>query len=91
MTKPTREEVQAEISKLKELAPVIRQVTMFGDDNRAAIEAGIVVLVRNLTEDQIWDRFTVSHTRDSALCAWDWVNGGEMDGSPSTNWEPLRR
>lgn len=43
------EDIQAEIDGLREIKPLVRQYSMFGDDNWAAIEAQIAVL-----EDEGW-------------------------------------
>ena len=92
--KPTPEEIKKELAVLKELKPNIRQFTAFGEDNRAAMEAQIVVLEKNLTEDQIDKRFTADadySISSEAHAARDWLDGC-YDGEEalSKDWEVLR-
>ena len=89
MANPTREQIQEEIEKLKELKPKVRHHTAFGDDNRAAIGAEIKVMEMNLGEDEIYDRYEdYQHSLDAALYARYWLDGHEKE-APSVGWEPL--
>lgn len=102
MKKPkprSQAEVNKEIQILVDLKDKMPQRTAFGDDNREAIEAEIVVLKDNLTEQQIDDRSWFedegedeskwsSHTNDSARYAYNWKIGHEKE-PPSHGWKPL--
>lgn len=79
--KPNPEEIKAEIEKLRDLKPRIRQYSAFGDDNHAAIGAEILVLEGRLFED-------CEHNLDAALAARSWLDGYE-ETPPSEGWESL--
>ena len=60
-------------------------------DNRAAIEAQILVLTEKLLQDDIYDRWPDeqgSEIRCNALDAFDWM-AGEKAESPSSEWKEL--
>lgn len=92
---PTNEEVQAELARLIDLAPRIRQRDAFGGDNRAKINAQILVLKGTHDSDYFYpedeednefydEEFEVYM---AAQDAEDWLDGvgeGLADG-----WEPL--
>ncbi len=42
----TQKEVDAEVEKLREMKPFVRQFTSFGDDNHARIEAEIQAILQ---------------------------------------------
>lgn len=89
MSKPTKEQIQQEIEKLKALKPRVRHYTAFGDDNRAAIGADIKVLEEDLSKDAIYDRYEdLQHLLESALYARYWLDGDE-ELAPSEAWESL--
>lgn len=94
--KPTQEQITAEIAKLKDLAPRIRQHDAFGGNNRAKIDAEIRVLEKNMTHDQIdehWDGMS-HHERDvnwDAHEARDWMDGESEEESLAAGWEGLAR
>lgn len=52
---PTPEEIDAEVAELKRLAPLIRQQSSFGDDNRYIIDAEIRALKDAWSEDDAYD------------------------------------
>ena len=85
--KPTPEQVQAEIKKLKEMKPKVRHHTAFGDDNHVAIEAQIRVMEQGLSSGQIYDRWMDDNLIMSAMDALGWMEGSV--GSPSEDWSPL--
>lgn len=91
MNTPTDAEIDAEIEKLKEMKPKVRQFGVFGNDNHAAIEAQIKVLARRLSEDEAEDKYVEAPdaSRDSAVEAARWIGGEAEDGSPSEGWAPL--
>lgn len=87
-------EIDAEITALKGQVKRVRELTAFGENNREAVEAQIEVLEEQLDEDEIEERAEENdwseHVKDSALEAWRFWTGEEMeDGKPSENWEPL--
>jgi hypothetical protein len=89
--KPNQEQINAEIELLKEIKPKVRAYTMLGDDNRAAIQAAIEVLEKNLSGDDIWDRWPGErdcHERGNADDARRWMDGEEKE-SPSEGWKTL--
>ncbi len=89
MKVPTKKQIEAEIKKLRDLAPRIRQVSGFGDSNRAAIEAQIKVLAEDMDEDAIYRLGWPEHTLMAALDAAQWLIG---EGSLlSDQWAPLVR
>jgi hypothetical protein len=96
MEAPTREEIEAEVEKLKEMEPNVRQFSKF-DDNRAAIRAQIEVLEEALDESEIFDRFEDADDPDApnsimeaAQEALRWMEG-EEDEAPSLGWKHLSK
>ncbi len=55
--KPTKAEIKAEIKKLKAMKAFIPVKSMFGDNNHNSIDADIAVMEKNLTEEQIGERY----------------------------------
>jgi len=93
--KPTDEQIKAEIKALEELRPRVRHHTIFGGDNRAAIDVQIRVLKGEIDDFDIDDLFDeeelTEHERDSAWEAANWMEGeGETD-TLSENWQPLAK
>lgn len=95
----SQKEIDAELKRLTELKDQVPQYTMFGDDNRAAIEAQIEVLSEELDLDDIYQRSVEDedddddskwnlHTRDSALTAFQWLSE-EEDELPSKGWSEI--
>ncbi len=88
--RPTNEQVQEEIKKLKDMRPNVRRYTGFGDDNHAAIEVQIRVLEQGLGSNAIYDRWDMElHLVSSALEAHYWTEQG--DEAPSEAWGDLVR
>ncbi len=56
-TRPTTDQVIAEIAELKRIAPLIPPTTMFGDSNEDAIRAEIVALETLWDEDRAYDEY----------------------------------
>ncbi len=54
---PTKAQIKAEIKKLKAMKPFIPVKSMFGDNNHNSIDADIAVMEKNLTEEQIEERY----------------------------------
>lgn len=86
MSKPTTEEVKAEIEKLKALKDKVRPRTLFGDDNRAAVQAQIDAL-----EDPTGEvDYGTEHEADNYNDAKEWLRRGDTgDGTPSSGWANL--
>lgn len=87
-----RKEIVAETKLLSEMRDKVRPYSIFGDDNRAAIDAQIQVFETDLDEDEIYqledeEEFT-SYQKDAALDALQWSNG-DSDDKPSDSWAPL--
>ena len=93
----TKDEITAEIKKLRDMKPNVRHFTSFGDDNWACIEAQIRTLQTPLDEDAIWDHWSNDETdvyeRDGARDALEWRNSETFEGkdasAPSEDWESL--
>lgn len=94
-TKPTPEQVAAEIEQLKALLPRVRPTSMFGDDNSAAIRAQIDVLAAAMSLHGVTSRFggddDDQYQLCSALSAHDWLHGilAADELSPAKSWEGL--
>lgn len=96
---PKPEEIIAEIAMLRKLKPSVRQRSMFGEDNHAAIEAQIYVLENNSDDDDIYNRYQPTdeetgeadesgnnrHELDCALEVRRWMDGHEKE-PPSMDW-----
>ncbi len=96
-TKPTDEQVAAEIKWLEENKGNIPSHTSFGDSNIAAINVQLEVLRERLTEEQVFDRAEENGWSDrvteNACDAAMWLTGEEPDNRPSSenNWGGLVR
>lgn len=99
-TRPTDQEIEAEIQALKAIKPKVQRFTAFGDDNHAAIDAQIETLEKRFTNDQVYDRYEPRGDRDldldegrteeilmAALDAMMWRLGESSNGAPSKNWQ----
>jgi hypothetical protein len=94
--RPTNEQVAAEIAKLKEIQPKVRETSLFGDNNRDAIDAQINVLERRISNDAIYDMYGedsddfAQNVLDSAVEARDYLDGHVVDDEiPSVSWATL--
>lgn len=91
----TKEEIQKEVGKLKELLPNIRATSAFGTDNKAQLAAQIGVLEGNLSNNDICDRYDHSgideETHSAALEARQWLDGEYEEDTLSEDWEGLRQ
>ena len=100
-TKPTSEQIAAEIALLQAVHPKVPTHSFFGDDNRAAIDAQIRVLQERMSLDEVHDTFGKltadgnfsQNTLDCALTAHDWLNGdlAADEASPAFGWEGIAR
>ena len=103
MSKPTDEQIRAELATLKDYAPRIRQRNAFGDDNRTKIDAQIHFLSAYILnpytdsgryspgEDGDNDELDIDEqfeVYNSVLDVDRWLKGEEPD-TPSSGWEPL--
>jgi len=57
MKKRTKEEIEQQIAKLKELRPRVRPCSAFGDDNLAKLDAQVKVLEENMDSDDIFNEW----------------------------------
>ena len=98
MKKPTKAQIEKEIKELTEIKPKVRRFSMFGDDNHKCIEAQIEVLINDLSDDQIEDRWggDVCDESAPALSLYDnatearaWLNGESEEESLAEDWRPL--
>ena len=94
--RPTDEAIDLEIQKLKEMKQKVRETSAFGDNNRDAIDAQIVVLEGRMMEDEIYERFGeeadgfAQNVLDSALDALEYLDGNAAgDEIPSSSWASL--
>jgi hypothetical protein len=93
--RPTPEQVAAEIARLKELAPKVREFNFFNESNREAIETQILVLERRYSEDSVYDYYGddtqedfSQRDLDVALDAAQWLAGDTAE-LPSEGWKDL--
>ncbi len=89
----TAEEIAAEIAALRAVQPRVPRHSHFGDNNHAAIEAQITVLLGRLNRDQVRARFPEDGADKlfMALIASDWMHGelvGPDNTPPSKDWAP---
>lgn len=97
MKEPTGEQIKAEIAELKRIKPLIPERSFFGDNNQEAIDAQIIVLEEDLSEEDVFERGEraedeegyfdenmINHARDAV----DWLNG-DSEESPSAGWAVL--
>lgn len=99
--RPTPEQVAAEIARLKAVHPRVPTHSVFGDDNRAAIDAQIRVLEEGMTLDEVHDTFGEltdegdfsQNTLDCALTAHDWLHGllAADEAAPAAGWQGIAR
>lgn len=101
-TKPTPNEVDAEILALNALVGKIIPSSIFGDDNNAKLAAQIKVIETNMPHDSIYDTWGVSENAEEdaespelndALAARRWLDGEWNEGVeypyPSACWKVL--
>jgi hypothetical protein len=101
---PTPAEIEAEIKKLTNLAPRIKQFSIFGENNRHKIDAQIFVLKESLTEDDIYEKQRLAKEEglndeefpwddedliSNALEAANWLEGNYETMTLAEAWEPL--
>ena len=79
----TKEQIQKEIEALKAVQPNVRPCSMFGDDNLGSVDAQIEVLLHDLDDDDIYDRYdrtsSSEYILDAALQARQWIDDEEDD------------
>ena len=100
-TKPTSEQIAAEIALLQAVHPKVPTHSFFGDDNRAAIVAQIRVLQERMSLDEVHDTFGEltadgdfsQNTLDCALTAHDWLHVllAADEAAPAAGWEGIAR
>lgn len=88
-SKPTPEQVQAEIAELKQLVGKVRPFSIFGDDNRASIEAQIDVL--SYPFESVEKYASDDYVKVNAQAALDWMAGNLADDEepPAQSWQGL--
>lgn len=74
----SKEQITKEIEALKTVRPNVRPTSMFGDDNLAALDAQIEVLVTGMDDDDIYERYDHCDSQESilelALVARRWID-----------------
>jgi len=94
-TKPTGDQINAEIATLREVKPHIPKRNRLGEENRNGIEAQIHVLEAALTVSQVHDCYGEANTDADdfcehalmvALAAANW-RAGDTGESPATGWQ----
>lgn len=90
-TVPTEKQIKAEIEKLHEMKPFVRQYTAFGDNNHDRIDAQIAALEDMDCDEDVDDAYPEEDQMDIASHARDAMNWkiGNEDVSPSENWKSL--
>jgi hypothetical protein len=92
----TQEEIQKEIEALKAVRPNIVPISLFGDDNLAALDAQIQVLEEGMDIDDIWDEWwddeEDTYVREAAEEAVNWMEWWRDpdDGDLAESW-PLKK
>lgn len=83
----TAEQIEAEISELKEMKPRVVEESAFGDNNHDAIEAQIQTLENRWTEDDVEDETEndEDNVRDAARDAAQWMADWNREWRESTN------
>lgn len=84
-TPRSADEIEAEITRLRELKPNVPHYTYFGDDNHAAIDAEIAVLEGKANPFDYDDE----HVSMSAQDAEAWRDGYSDAEAPSAGWAVL--
>lgn len=94
--KPTQEQIDAEIVKLRTMKPTIRERSIFGESNHDAIDAQIRVLEEDMTDDEVYEEWENPddyeenrHVIDAALGASQWLAGDGENDTLSEEWEIL--
>lgn len=91
MKTPTQKQIDAEIKLLESYRGKIPAGTL--TDNRAALDAQILVLKEKLSHGQIYDRWPDDdrdcEIRCNAMDAHDWMRGENGKGKPSDEWKEL--
>lgn len=86
----TKEQIEQEVKKLEEIKPKVRQFSVFGDDNHAAIEVQIAVLKGELNENGIFNKYEDNdHLRDNGLEALAWMQEESEVESLAEEWATL--
>lgn len=75
----TSEQIKTEIDALQAAKPFVRKRNFWGDNLHTAIDAQINVLVSNIGEDEIYNRYKDGSTQDAALDALHWRDGELRD------------
>jgi Lon protease-like protein len=75
------------VDTLRSQRDKVRRYSVFGDDNRAQIDAQIRVAEEKFDDEDIDDRIEDA-LQDAARDMLYWINGDE-DLSPSESWAPL--
>jgi hypothetical protein len=85
-----QQDILDEIQRLEAIKPRVRRMTIFNDDNHAAIDAQIQVLVGRLSLNDICDSWNdeddedfSQYVLDCALEAYEWMTGMPI----SIDWE----
>lgn len=79
--------IDKEVGLLLAVKEVVPLLSMFGDNNHAAIDAQVEVLRERKTEDEVASEFS-GFPQDAAMYAWGWMFG-MLDGDntpPSEDW-----
>lgn len=92
---PTQEQIDAEIVKLRQMMPTVRETSLFGDNNHEAIEAQIRVLEEDMTDNDVYAEWGTEDPEEnhyiihSALSASQWLAGDGETDTLAEEWESL--
>ena len=90
MTNPNETEIEKNLNWLIKNKGKLRNST-FGDDNNAQAAAAIIVLQKNMTEDEVYNQFDDGDPGfEGARYAAQWLSGDD-DISPIDDWSFLVR
>ena len=79
MTNRTPEEITNIITKLRKEQSLLPEFNYFGDSNKEIYDLMVDVIQNDMSKDQIYDMELDPSLEDSALAAYDWLEGHIRD------------
>lgn len=96
-TVPDPERIATEITRLQAIRPSVPKYSAFGEDNHAAIDVQIALLIGTVSLQELFERSEptlrfagpTQYTLDQAQLVHDWLTGilCATEGSPADGWE----
>ena len=91
-SRPTAQQIEAEIAALDNCKKYIPRITKFGDNNHEAIDAGVSALADRITVDMAYEcagSEEPSNEDQAKIEAALWM-AGERDTAPSSEWDSYK-